>query len=479
MKSNVKLFQQLYIANQRRAGDLDTFFKHENSSVPPSLSKDGKLRPGDKSDLLDCLINDGMNCLTEKAAGDIDALIIEGAVLVNIVRPNGQRSFKEYVEQRILPVLEKALSSKKRVDIVWDIYKQSSLKSQTRQARGEGVTHRLSDNAPMPKNWSNYLRNSHNKTALFHYIASKIGSDLFQRVTPKTVVTTYDDSVLSNDEDLMIGSLAPCNHEEGDYRVLLHALHMSQCGFEKVIVNTCDTDVVVIAVSSFHKLGLSELWIRFGTGKHTRFLPIHEIVLNVGPERARCLGIFHALSGCDQTSFLSTCGKKKAWNTWMKFSDLTDTMLVLAQQPVSMNTVTESMAVIERFVCLMYSAVTNEHEVNKCRRYLFTKGRQLESLPPTQDALFQHVLRAVYQGSFVWGQATIAMQILPKPTDWGWEMIQDEFAPMWGNLPPIAKALRELTTCGCVTCIANRCSCMKVDLPCTELCKCNGEHEQD
>ena len=163
----------------------------------------------------------------------------------------------------------------------------------------------------------------------------------------------------------------------------------------------------------------------------------------------------------------------------MKFSDLTDTMLVLAQQPVSMNTVTESMAVIERFVCLMYSAVTNEHEVNKCRRYLFTKGRQLESLPPTQDALFQHVLRAVYQGSFVWGQATIAMQILPKPTDWGWKMIQDEFAPMWGNLPPIAKALRELTTCGCVTCIANRCSCMKVDLPCTELCKCNGEHEQD
>ena len=56
MKSNISLFSRLYIANQRRAGDLDTFFSHENSSVPPSLSKDGMLRSGDKSDLIDCMI---------------------------------------------------------------------------------------------------------------------------------------------------------------------------------------------------------------------------------------------------------------------------------------------------------------------------------------------------------------------------------------------------------------------------------------
>ena len=61
MKSNISLFSRLYIANQKRAEDLDTFFSHENSSVPPSLSKDRMLRSGDKSDLIDCLINKEMN----------------------------------------------------------------------------------------------------------------------------------------------------------------------------------------------------------------------------------------------------------------------------------------------------------------------------------------------------------------------------------------------------------------------------------
>ena len=150
---------------------------------------------------------------------------------------------------------------------------------------------------------------------------------------------------------------------------------------------------------------------------------------------------------------------------------------MLAQQPVSISSVTESMAIIERFVCLMYSAVTKEHEVNRCRRYLFTKkGRQLESLSPAQDALSQHVLRAIYQGSFVWGQPTSTIQVLPDPTDCGWAMIEEEFVPKWGNLPPIQEALHELTTCSCVTCTVNHCSCLKADLPCTELCKCNGAH---
>ena len=149
---------------------------------------------------------------------------------------------------------------------------------------------------------------------------------------------------------------------------------------------------------------------------------------------SRCLQAFHALTGCDQTSFMFTCGKKKAWKTWMKFPNLTDALLKLIQEPLSSDRIAESMAVIERFVCLMYSATTDEHEVNKCRRFLFTKNDRLESLPPTKDALLHHVLRALYQSVCVWGQATTAIQILPDPTDWGWTRSQDEYVPKWRNL---------------------------------------------
>ena len=53
-----------------------------------------------------------------------------------------------------------------------------------------------------------------------------------------------------------------------------------------------------------------------------------------------------------------------------------------------------------------------------CLEFLFTKkGRDLEGLPPTQDALKLQVKRARYQRVYIWGQATIAKPVLPDPTD--------------------------------------------------------------
>ena len=42
LKENMKLFPN-YIAIQRRNRDIGNFFSHENTFVPPSLSKDGKV----------------------------------------------------------------------------------------------------------------------------------------------------------------------------------------------------------------------------------------------------------------------------------------------------------------------------------------------------------------------------------------------------------------------------------------------------
>ena len=52
MKDQLQLFSQLYVATQVRDGDMDEFFKHETLSHPPSLSKHGEIRPGDKSELI-------------------------------------------------------------------------------------------------------------------------------------------------------------------------------------------------------------------------------------------------------------------------------------------------------------------------------------------------------------------------------------------------------------------------------------------
>ena len=74
--------------------------------------------------------------------------------------------------------------------------------------------------------------------------------------------------------------------------------------------------------------------------------------------------------------------------------------------------------------------------LNDARRYLFIKnGRGLEGLPPTLDALEQHVKRAVYQGGYVREQATALKPVLPEPTNWGWtsgrEKQLQRAGPLW------------------------------------------------
>ena len=58
-----------------------------------------------------------------------------------------------------------------------------------------------------------------------------------------------------------------------------------------------------------------------------------------------------------------------------------------------------------------YSNYCEEVTVDEPRKYLFTqKIRLLENLPPTQNALKQHILRAAYQGN-VWEQMLNKIQI--------------------------------------------------------------------
>ena len=58
----------------------------------------------------------------------------------------------------------------------------------------------------------------------------------------------------------------------------------------------------------------------------------------------------------------------------------------------------DDFAHIERFVVLLYDRSSTCIDVNSCRRDLFsTKQRDVESIPPTRDALKQHLLRAMLQ----------------------------------------------------------------------------------
>ena len=117
---------------------------------------------------------------------------------------------------------------------------------------------------------------------------------------------------------------------------------------------------------------------------------------------------------------------------------------------------------IERFVVVMYRRTSQAHKVNDARKQLFANSnRQIENIPPTKAALFEHAKRAVYQAGHVWGQTILRDPQLPSPGLWGWKKENGQWVPFWTTLPEACKACRELIKCSCKGACKARCSCHK------------------
>ena len=124
----------------------------------------------------------------------------------------------------------------------------------------DGSTH-------LPKNWQQFLWDSANKTELFAFLAKHIE----RLVTTKQLVSTNGFEVVC-----ILPWLA--STLQADTRMILHLADAVNEGFHKILLRTVDSDVVVLCVAAVAKMNVGELWVAFGTGKHTNFFP-----LSIGP----------------------------------------------------------------------------------------------------------------------------------------------------------------------------------------------------
>ena len=134
LKSDCNLLERLYMACQVREGNPQEFFKHENHGSPPSLSCAGKMRSGQKSELVQFL-----EASTTVECPDFYVKVFDAAAVVNMLPPGKSKTFKDYATSVFLNYVIKQPQNITRMDLIWDQYFEKRLKRSSREARGSGV----------------------------------------------------------------------------------------------------------------------------------------------------------------------------------------------------------------------------------------------------------------------------------------------------------------------------------------------------
>ena len=135
------------------------------------------------------------------------------------------------------------------------------------------------------------------------------------------------------------------------------------------------------------------------------------------------------------------------------------------------------MKTIERFFVGIYKKSCSASAINEARHQLFTSGsRNLEALPTTQAALFEHIKQAILQACFIWKQSGQCQQNISDFANWGWTFNKqnNKWVPFWASLPDASSACQLLLHCGCMVACQGNCKCYKARMHCTSLCKCDG-----
>ena len=126
--------------------------------------------------------------------------------------------------------------------------------------------------------------------------------------------------------------------------------------------------------------------------------------------------------------------------TWNNFPDVTEALLALTIHPSEISP--QCMAILQRFVILLYDSTSTKTTVNEALKQLFVhKGRQFDNIPPTESALKEHVKRTAYQAGHIWGQTLTPRPELPSPQDWGWNFDDGMWKPFWTTQPEVFEVM--------------------------------------
>ena len=159
--------------------------------------------------------------------------------------------FGEIAEKALSRVLREG-DGTNRIDIMFDMYRDPSIKSVERELRSEEdfITFKNLSSGQKVKQFKSFLQNSQNKTSLIKFIfdhRSKLSCQ--SKLQHKTLNVTcrkrcYKLTTESRQEEEELQS----DQEEADTCLLLHGRHVTKESFNATVISSEDTDVHILCL---------------------------------------------------------------------------------------------------------------------------------------------------------------------------------------------------------------------------------------
>ena len=245
-------------------------------------------------------------------------------------------------------------------------------------------------------------------------------------------------------------------------------------GAQTIRILSDDTDVFVLLVYwTSKKQVVAKVQMEKWNGD---VLDVNETVRRLGPRKCSQLLGLHALSGCDTVSYPYGKGKPSALKVLEV--DIPGLDEVLGQPEA---THAQLKATADSFFLPLYGQQSCT-TMNEARARFYRSRKKpppLKKLPPTDDNLQMHVLRAHLQ-MLLWKAADQhdPPEEAREISNFGWSIEGSTITPTISTAPVAPKELLDVVSCSCTTegkaCSGTRCSCNKAGLSCTDYCKCEG-----
>lgn len=260
-------------------------------------------------------------------------------------------------------------------------------------------------------------------------------------------------------------SITQCEGD-ADTSIVHTALPYCEAENSSYVVVSEDIDILVLLL---HKCESPNVFMLRSFGLHN-MIPIKTLQRALGHGITSRLFFMHAVSGGDKTSAFKGKGKASAFKIIQKNKPLAEELQIFYDTGADRNRLCN---VGESFVLRLYGAHKDVISINKLRYVKFnqinarkslTKEIDIALLPPTKNALNQHIFRVYHQVQEWCGNKL-------NPLEWGWVMKGNVLIPNQGVVDVAPRFVLDLIFCNCKkSSCQTLCSCKKVGLKCTAQC---------